>query len=520
MTLLLRGSLGRSRTTAAVLLRNHRHYHLLPLRNATGGGCHYEETISRMVPSRNNSKSSYSTMLSLSSLSLTTQVPTKESRPKQHAFFSTESKEISDEVEDEESSSSSLPTTFDGTYDWLDPLKFRSTLLTEEERTIWDMSEKFCQQELLPNIVPNNRHEITLDHTMMKQFGEVGFLGCTIPVKYGGLGLNYVSYGLIATEVERVDSAYRSAMSVQSSLVMYPIYAYASEAMKLKYLPELASGNFIGCFGLTEPNHGSDPSSMETTATYDAATNEYVLNGSKNWITNSPIADVYIIWAKSKKHNNKIRGYLVERDTPGLSAPKIDGKLSLRASSTGMIFLDNVRVPKENEFPLVEGLKGPFGCLNNARYGISWGVLGAAEECFKIARQYTLDRKQFQKPLAANQLIQKKFTDMSTEITFGRLASLQVGRLMDNSAATKEGGASGGGPLAHPTMVSMIKRNNCGKALDICRSARDVLGGNGISDEYHVMRHMCNLEAVNTYEGTHDIHALIIGRGITNIPAF
>ena len=514
MTLLLPGSLGRSRSTAAVVLRNyHRH---LQGRNA-GGGRHYEEAIRRSTMMTSSSSST----LSPSSFKSTTRVPAMAAaRPKLHAF-STESKESdSDEIEEESSSSSSLPTTFDGTYDWLDPLKFRTTLLSDEERTIWDMSYKFCQQELLPNIVHNNRHEITLDHTMMKEFGNVGFLGCTIPTKYGGLGLNYVSYGLIATEVERVDSAYRSAMSVQSSLVMYPIYAYASEAMKLKYLPELASGNFIGCFGLTEPNHGSDPSSMETTATYDEGTNEYILNGSKNWITNSPLADVYIIWAKSKKHNNKIRGYLVERDTPGLTAPKIDGKMSLRASSTGMIFLDNVRVPKGNEFPYVEGLKGPFGCLNNARYGISWGVLGAAEECLKIARQYTLDRKQFNKPLASNQLIQKKFADMSTEITLGRLASLQVGRLMDSAKGGGSSSASAGSPLAHPTMVSMIKRNNCGKALDICRSARDVLGGNGISDEYHVMRHMCNLEAVNTYEGTHDIHALIIGRDITNIPSF
>lgn len=354
-------------------------------------------------------------------------------------------------------------------------------------------------------IVEANRHEKTLDHGLMRKMGEVGLLGATVPSEYGGSGLGYVSYGLLATEVERVDSAYRSAMSVQSSLVMHPIFEYGTEEMRRKFLPELASGNFIGCFGLTEPNHGSDPSSMETRARFDAGTNEFVLNGSKNWITNSPIADVFVIWAKNEA--GKIRGYLVERDTPGLSAPKIDGKFSLRASCTGMIFMDEVRIPKENEFPFVQGLKGPFGCLNRARYGIAWGALGAAENCLTIARDYTLGREQFGAPLAANQLIQKKLADMSTDISYGLQAALQVGRLMD------EGNAS-------PEMVSMIKRKNCGVALDIARVARDMLGGNGISDEYHVIRHMMNLEAVNTYEGTHDVHALILGRAMTGIQAF
>jgi len=314
-----------------------------------------------------------------------------------------------------------------------------------------------------------------------------------------------VSYGLLATEVERVDSSYRSAMSVQSSLVMYPIYAYGTEEMKQKYLPELAAGNLIGCFGLTEPNHGSDPGGMETRSKYDAGTNEFILNGSKNWITNSPIADVFVVWAKNEE--GKIRGYVIDKDTPGLEAPKIEGKFSLRASATGMIFMEDVRVPAANEFPVVEGLKGPFGCLNNARYGIAWGVLGAAEACMQIARDYQLDRKQFGSPLAANQIPQLKLANMSTDITLGRLACLQVGRLMEAGNAA-------------PDMISMIKRNNCGKALDIARVARDMLGGNGIADEYHVIRHVMNLEAVNTYEGTHDIHGLILGRAITGLPAF
>jgi glutaryl-CoA dehydrogenase len=395
-------------------------------------------------------------------------------------------------------------TAFGGSYDWADPFLFRSQL-EEEEVAVWDAARSFCQGELQPLILEANRHEKTLDHELMKKMGDVGLLGPTIPEQYGGSGLGYVSYGLIATEVERVDSSYRSAMSVQSSLVMYPIFAYGTEEMKRKYLPELARGNLIGCFGLTEPNHGSDPSSMETRSRFDAATNEFILNGAKNWITNSPIADVFVIWARNEE--GKIRGYLVDKDTPGLEAPKIEGKFSLRASCTGMIFMEDVRIPKENEFPFIQGLRGPFGCLNNARYGISWGVLGAAENCMQIAREYTLGRNQFGAPLAANQLPQKKLCDMSTEITLGREACLRVGRLMESGKAS-------------PEMVSMIKRNSCGKALDIARQARDMLGGNGISDEYHVIRHMMNLEAVNTYEGTHDVHALILGRAITGIPAF
>jgi glutaryl-CoA dehydrogenase len=389
-------------------------------------------------------------------------------------------------------------------FQWDDPLLFRSQL-TEEERNVWDMAYTYCQQELMPTILEANRHEAHNGRQLLQGMGEMGFLGSTLPSKYGGSDLGYVSYGLLATEVEKVDSGYRSCMSVQSSLVMYPIYAYGSEDMKMKYLPELASGNMIGCFGLTEPNHGSDPGSMETTSTFDAASNEFVLNGSKNWITNSPIADIFIVWAKNLE-SGQIKGYLIERDAPGLEAPKIEGKFSLRASATGMIFMDQVRVPKVNELN-ISGLKGPFGCLNNARYGISWGALGAADFCFAAARQYTLDRQQFGAPLAANQLVQKKLADMSTDITLARQGCLQLGRLMDAGHAT-------------PDMVSMMKRNSCAKALDIARMARDMLGGNGISDEYHVIRHVMNLEAVNTYEGTHDVHALILGRAITGIPAF
>lgn len=393
-------------------------------------------------------------------------------------------------------------------YLWDDPFLFRSQL-TEEERTVWDAAREFCQHELMPNIVHANRHESTLDHNLMQEMGRVGLLGATLPPEYGGSGLGYVSYGLLATEVERVDSSYRSAVSVQSSLVMYPIFAYGSEQVRQMYLPKLASGEFIGCFGLTEPNHGSDPGNMETRAVYDASTQEYVLNGSKNWITNSPIADVFVVWARlvdSDGQPGHIHGFVVEKDTPGLTAPKIEGKFSLRASCTGMIFMDDVRVPAGNALN-VKGLKGPFSCLNHARYGIAWGVLGAAEFCMHQARQYTLDRKQFGAPLAATQLIQKKLADMSTDITLGRQACLRVGRLMD------EGNAK-------PEMVSMIKRNSCGKALEMARTARDMLGGNGISDEYHIIRHVMNLEAVNTYEGTHDVHALILGRAITGIPAF
>jgi glutaryl-CoA dehydrogenase len=370
---------------------------------------------------------------------------------------------------------------------------------------VQDAANSFCQQELQPRILMANRNEETMDKKLMQEMGSLGLLGPTIPEKYGGPGLGYVSYGLIAAEVERVDSAYRSAMSVQSSLVMYPIYAYGSEAQKMKYLPSLARGNLIGCFGLTEPNHGSDPSSMETRAVYDEGTGEFILNGAKNWITNSPIADVFVVWARNEE--GRVQGFILEKGMPGLEAPKIEGKFSLRASSTGMIFMEDVRVPASNALPHVSGLKGPFGCLNNARYGIAWGTLGAAEFCMHQARDYTLDRKQFGAPLAANQLIQKKLADMSTEISLGRQACLQVGRLMEKGEAA-------------PDMISMIKRNSCGKALDIARTARDMLGGNGISDEYHIIRHVMNLEAVNTYEGTHDIHALILGRAITGIPSF
>ncbi|KAL3807519.1 hypothetical protein ACHAXA_000095 [Cyclostephanos tholiformis] len=392
---------------------------------------------------------------------------------------------------------------FGGSFDWRDPLKF-DALLTDEELAIRSSANAFCQSHLQPRILMANRNEVAFNHENMKEMGSMGLLGPTIPEKYGGSGLGYVSYGLIAAEVERVDSSYRSAMSVQSSLVMHPIYAFGSDDMRKKYLPELAKGDMIGCFGLTEPNHGSDPSSMETRSKYDASTNEYVLNGSKNWITNSPIADLYVVWARNE--GGKIRGYVVERDTPGLSAPKIEGKGALRASATGMIFMEDVRVPAGNQLD-VSGLKGPFSCLNNARYGIAWGALGAAEDCFLRARDYVMDRRQFGAPLGANQLIQKKLADMETDISLGRLGCLQVGRLME-------------GGMASPSMVSLIKRNSCGKALDIARGARDMLGGNGISDEYHIFRHMNNLEAVNTYEGTHDIHALILGREITGIPAF
>lgn len=366
-----------------------------------------------------------------------------------------------------------------------------------------DSAHEYCQSKLMPRITLGNRNE-TFDREIMNEMGSMGLLGPTIK-GYGCPGVSSVSYGLIAREVERVDSAYRSAMSVQSSLVMYPIWDFGTEEQKEKYLPKLATGEIVGCFGLTEPNHGSDPSSMETTARYNSADKTYTLNGSKNWITNSPIADIFVVWAKTEEDG--IRGFILEKSMKGLTAPKIPGKFSLRASTTGMIFMDDVVVPEQNLLPKVKGLRGPFSCLNNARYGISWGVLGAAEACLTTARQYTLDRKQFQKPLASNQLIQKKMADALTEITLGLHSCLQLGRLKDE------------GKLA-PEMISIMKRNNCGKALDIARSCRDMLGGNGISDEYHVIRHVMNLEAVNTYEGTHDIHALIIGRGITGIQAF
>jgi glutaryl-CoA dehydrogenase len=351
-------------------------------------------------------------------------------------------------------------------------------------------------------VIKGNREE-TFDRSIMSEMGSLGLLGPTLK-GYGCAGVSYVSYGLIANAIESVDSGYRSAMSVQSSLVMYPIYAFGTEEQKKKYIPELAKGNLIGCFGLTEPNHGSDPAGMETKARKDSD-GSYVLNGAKNWITNSPIADVFVVWAKDD--HGDIRGFILEKGMKGLSAPKIEGKFSLRASVTGMIALEDVRVPAANMLPNVKGLRGPFSCLNNARYGIAWGALGAAESCFSIARGYTLERKQFGAPLAANQLMQKKMADMCTEIALGYQGALQVGRLIDAGKHSVE-------------MISLIKRNSCGKALAIARECRDMLGGNGISDEYHIIRHVMNLEAVNTYEGTHDIHALILGRAITGIPSF
>lgn len=386
------------------------------------------------------------------------------------------------------------------TFNWQDPLSLDS-LLSEDERMIRDTAHQYCQEKLMPRILEANRHE-KFDVEIMKELGALGLLGATIPEKYGCAGVNYVVYGLVAREVERVDSGYRSAMSVQSSLVMHPIYAYGSEEQRMKYLPKLATGEYIGCFGLTEPNSGSDPASMLTKAV--AVDGGYRLTGTKMWITNSPVADVFVVWAKL---DGVIRGFILDKGMEGLSAPKIEGKFSLRASITGEIVMDNVFVPSENMLPNAKGLSGPFGCLNKARYGIAWGALGAAEFCWHAARQYTLDREQFGKPLASTQLIQKKLADMQTEITTGLFACLQVGRLMD------------AGSLA-PESISLIKRNSCGKALDIARTARDMHGGNGISDEFHVIRHVMNLEAVNTYEGTHDVHALILGRAQTGIQAF
>ena len=373
--------------------------------------------------------------------------------------------------------------------------------LTDEEKSIKELAKKFSKEVLFPNIIPSFRNEI-FNKNIIKEMGNCGLLGSTIN-QYGCAGTNYISYGLIMREIERVDSGYRSCASVQSSLVMYPIFKFGSKEQKDKFLPELAKGNLIGCFGLTEPDHGSDPSGMITRAKLEG--NNYILNGSKNWITNSPIADVFIIWAKD--HNNDIRGFILERGMNGLTTSKIEGKFSLRASNTGMIFMDNVLVPKENMLPNIKGLKGPFMCLNNARYGISWGVVGAAEDCFLRAREYVLERKQFNKPLGANQLIQIKLTDMLTEITLGLQASYRIGKMIDND-------------IMIPENISIIKRNNCLKSLQIARNCRDILGGNGISDEYHIIRHMLNLEAVNTYEGTQDIHGLIIGRGITGLNAF
>jgi len=388
-------------------------------------------------------------------------------------------------------------------FNWDDPLLLEQQL-TDEERQIRDAAHDYCQEKLQPRVLSAFREE-RFDREIMSEMGELGLLGATVSPEYGGSGVNHVSYGLIAREVERVDSGYRSAMSVQSSLVMYPIEAYGSEEQKHKYLPKLASGELVGCFGLTEPDHGSDPGSMITRAV--KVDGGYSLTGAKIWITNSPIADIAVVWAKSAAHDNQIKGFIVERGTKGFSTPKIEGKVSLRASVTGEIVLDDAFVPEENLLPNVSGLKGPFGCLNKARFGIAWGVMGTAEFCWHAARQYTLDRKQFGRPLAANQLVQKKLADMQTEITLGLQAALQVGRLMDS------------GNWA-PEMVSLIKRNNCGKALDIARQSRDMHGGNGVSDEYGVIRHMVNLESVNTYEGTHDIHALILGRAQTGIQAF
>ncbi len=384
---------------------------------------------------------------------------------------------------------------------WDDPLLLDDQL-TEEERMVRDTAHDYAQEKLLPRVTEAFRNE-TSDPAIFREMGELGLLGPTIPAEYGGAGLNYVCYGLIAREVERVDSGYRSMMSVQSSLVMYPIFTYGTEAQRKKYLPKLATGEWIGCFGLTEPNHGSDPGSMITRA--HAAPGGYRLVGSKMWISNSPIADVFVVWAKTD--DGVIRGFILEKGMKGLSAPKIEGKFSLRTSVTGEIVMDDVHVPKDHLLPHVEGLKGPFGCLNSARYGIAWGALGAAESCWHAARQYTLDRKQFGRPLAANQLIQKKLADMQTEITLGLQGCLRLGRMKDEGKAA-------------PEITSIMKRNSCGKALEIARMARDMHGGNGIVDEFHVIRHLLNLETVNTYEGTHDIHALILGRAQTGIQAF
>ncbi|WP_020593828.1 acyl-CoA dehydrogenase [Kiloniella laminariae] len=387
-----------------------------------------------------------------------------------------------------------------GKFSWEDPFLLDAQL-TDEERMVRDSAHAYAQEKLMPRVLEANRNEI-FDREIMNEMGELGFLGATID-GYGCAGVNYTSYGLIAREVERVDSGYRSAMSVQSSLVMHPIYAYGSEEQKQKYLPKLATGEYVGCFGLTEPDAGSDPGSMKTRAR--KVKGGYELSGAKMWITNSPISDVMVVWAKNDE--GIIRGFVLERGMKGLSTPKIEGKFSLRASVTGEIAMDNVFVPEENMFPEVTGLKGPFGCLNRARYGIAWGALGAAEFCWHAARQYTLDRKQFDRPLAQTQLVQKKLADMQTEISLGLQGCLRAGRLFDDG-------------IIAPELISLIKRNSCGKSLDIARIARDMHGGNGVSDEYHVIRHVMNLEAVNTYEGTHDVHALILGRAQTGLQAF
>ncbi|WP_372088236.1 acyl-CoA dehydrogenase (plasmid) [Tistrella mobilis] len=386
-------------------------------------------------------------------------------------------------------------------FQWEDPLNLAGEL-SEEERMIRDTAHDYAQEKLQTRVLEANRHEI-FHREIMTEMGALGLLGCTLPEEYGCAGLSYVAYGLVAREVERVDSGYRSAMSVQSSLVMYPIYAFGTEEQRRKYLPRLATGELVGCFGLTEPDAGSDPSSMRTRAR--KVEGGYEISGTKTWITNAPIADVFVVWAKDD--HGSIRGFVLEKGMTGLTAPKIEGKFSLRASITGQIAMDQVFVPEENAFPEVRGLTGPFSCLNNARYGIAWGAMGAAEFCWHAARQYTMDRIMFGRPLAATQLIQKKLADMQTEIALGLTAALQLGRLKDRGTAA-------------PEAISLLKRNNCGKALEIARVARDMHGGNGIADEYHVIRHMCNLEAVNTYEGTHDVHALILGRAQTGIAAF
>ncbi|AFK56557.1 acyl-CoA dehydrogenase [Tistrella mobilis] len=386
-------------------------------------------------------------------------------------------------------------------FQWEDPLNLAGEL-SEEERMIRDTAHDYAQEKLQTRVLEANRHEI-FHREIMTEMGALGLLGCTLPEEYGCAGLSYVAYGLVAREVERVDSGYRSAMSVQSSLVMYPIYAFGTEEQRRKYLPRLATGELVGCFGLTEPDAGSDPSSMRTRAR--KVEGGYEISGTKTWITNAPIADVFVVWAKDD--HGSIRGFVLEKGMTGLTAPKIEGKFSLRASITGQIAMDQVFVPEENAFPEVRGLTGPFSCLNNARYGIAWGAMGAAEFCWHAARQYTMDRIMFGRPLAATQLIQKKLADMQTEIALGLTAALQLGRLKDRG-------------IAAPEAISLLKRNNCGKALEIARVARDMHGGNGIADEYHVIRHMCNLEAVNTYEGTHDVHALILGRAQTGIAAF
>ena len=388
-------------------------------------------------------------------------------------------------------------------FQWDDPFVIEDQL-SEEERMIRDTARAYAQDKLQPRVKEAFRNE-SFDRAVISEMGALGLLGSTLPEEYGGVGANYVSYGLVTREIERVDSGYRSVMSVQSSLVMYPIYAYGDDAQRKKYLPKLATGELIGCFGLTEPDAGSDPGGMTTKA--EKVAGGYKLTGTKTWISNAPVADIFVIWAKSSAHGGEIRGFILEKGMKGLSAPKIEGKISLRTSITGEVVMEGVEVPESALLPNVSGLKGPFGCLNRARYGIAWGVMGSAEFCWHAARQYTLDRKQFGRPLAANQLVQKKLADMQTEIALGLQAALRVGRLFDE------------GKMA-PEMISLIKRNNCGKALDIARQARDMHGGNGISEEFHVIRHMVNLETVNTYEGTHDVHALILGRAQTGIQAF